>query len=217
MASEMTRERPSVWIWAALALLAATAVMSNTVLFRQVVQGKSDLTRNIPARIGEWELIEEYAASASEVQGLETSDIIKRTYGNGRHYMELVVAYIAHSSRKSAHAQEACLRGSGALVGSIGDVYWDGGRVHAKIISMDVRDRRQWVGYWYKIGNIYTADYLSSSLRMFLGGLIGKKAQGASLIRIMTPEARGEAQAQVQARMEDFTRALLPELQKNLP
>lgn len=213
----MASKRPSAWIWAALALLAASAVLSNTVLFQQVVQGRTEMAKHIPARIGEWELIDEHAASPSEVQGLETSDIIKRTYGNGRHYMELVVAYIAHSSRKSAHAQEACLRGSGAMVGSIGNVSWEGGRVNAKLISMDIRDRRQWVCYWYKIGDLHTADYLSSSLRMFLGGLAGRKSQGASLVRILTPEAKGESQSQVQARMQDFTHALLPELQKNLP
>lgn len=213
----MASRLPSPWILAGLALLAGTAVLSNTVLFRQVIQGTTELTRNIPHRLGDWELIEEYPATPSEVRGLETSDIIKRTYGNGRHYMELVVAYIAHSSRKSAHAQEACLRGSGAMVGSIGNLTLDGGRVGAKLISMDNRNQRQWVAYWYKIGDIYTADYLMSSLRMFLGGLVGQKTQGASLIRILTPESRGEGQAQIQDRMDNFTRALLPELQKNLP
>ena len=210
-------KRRLAWLWAALALLAASAALSNTVLFRQVVQGNTTLTGGISKRIGEWELVDEHAASASEVQGLETSDIIKRTYSNGRAYMELVVAYIAHSSRKSAHAQEACLRGSGALVGTIGDVVWEQGRVEAKLISIDVRDRRQWVCYWYKIGNTYTADYLSSSLRMFVGGLFGQKHQGASLVRLLTPEIRGETPEQIQVRLQDFTRGLLPELEKNLP
>ena len=106
----MTPGRQRILIGAALALLAASAALSNTVLFRQVVQGRTELTRGIASRIGAWQLIDEQPASASEVQGLETSDIIKRTYSDGRDYMELVVAYIAHSSRKSAHAQEACLR-----------------------------------------------------------------------------------------------------------
>ena len=213
----MTPDRQRILIGAALALLAASAALSNTVLFRQVVQGRTELTRGIASRIGAWQLIDEQPASASEVQGLETSDIIKRTYSDGRDYMELVVAYIAHSSRKSAHAQEACLRGSGALVGTIGDVSWEGGRVGGKLISIDVRDRREWVCYWYKIGNTYTADYLSSSLRMFLGGLLGNRNQGASLVRLLTPETRGESPERIQARMQDFTHSLLPELEKNLP
>ena len=214
----MAERKPSgLWLGAALGLLAASAVLSNTVLFQQVVQGRTELARGISQRIGEWELVDEHAATPSEVRGLETSDIIERTYSNGRSYMELVVAYIAHSSRKSAHAQEACLRGSGALVGSIGDVTWEDGRVRAKLISMDIRNRREWVCYWYKIGDTYTASYLSSSLQMFLGGLVGHKAQGASLIRLLTPESQGESQEQIQARMQDFTKALLPELQKNLP
>ena len=162
-------------------------------------------------------MVDEQPASPSEVQGLETRDIIKRTYSDGHDYMELVVAYIAHSSRKSAHAQEACLRGAGALVGTIGKVSWENGRVGGKLISIDVRDQREWVCYWYKIGNTYTADYLASSLRMFLGGLIGEKNQGASLVRILTPEARGESQSRIEARMQDFTHSLLPEREKALP
>lgn len=197
--------------------MAVSAWLSNTVLFRQTVAGKTELTRNIPSRIGEWELVEEAPASPAEVQGLETTDIIKRTYSNGRNYVELVVAYISHSSRKSAHAQEACLRGAGAMVGSIKDINLDSNRVLGKLISIDLHERRQWVCYWYKIGDIYTAAYLRSSLLMFLGGLIGEKTRGASLVRLLTPEVRGESQAQVQARLEDFTHFLLPELGRNLP
>jgi EpsI family protein len=217
----MTSGRQRLLLGAALAFLAVSAALSNTLLFRQTVQGQTDLARNISAHIGTWQLIDEQPASPSEVQGLETRDIIKRTYSDGRDYMELVVAYIAHSSRKSAHAQEACLRGAGALVGTIGAVTWEDGRVGGKLISIDLRDRRQWVCYWYKIGNVYTADYLASSLRMFLGGLLGgwmgNAHQGAALVRILTPENRGESREQIERRMRDFTHSLLPELEKHLP
>ncbi len=162
-------------------------------------------------------MIDEGAPSASEIQGLETVDIIKRTYTNGRDYMELVVAYIAHSSRKSAHAQEACLRGSGALVGSISDFQMQKNPVLGKLISLDIQNRKHWVCYWYKIGPIYTAQYLKSSLLMFMGGLMGNKQQGATLIRLLTPERAVESQAEVEARFEDFTQGLIPELQRVLP
>jgi EpsI family protein len=213
----MKPTRYYAWLALILAALAVSALVSNTLLFRQVVQGKSELTRNISHHIGPWQLVDEVQASASEIQGLETSDIIKRTYSDGRNYIELVVAYIAHSSRKSAHAQEACLRGAGAMVGSITDVKWEQGRLGGKLITIDLRERRQWVCYWYKIGNVYTADYLSSSLRMFLGGLFGKKQQGASMIRILTPETRGEKPEVILNRLQTFTHHLLPELEKNLP
>ncbi|MDQ3001645.1 MAG: EpsI family protein [Fibrobacterota bacterium] len=213
----MIADKRSLATLAALVLLGASAWLSNTRLFRQVVQGDTDLTRNISPRLGSWELVEEVPASASEVQGLETKDIIKRTYSNGRNHMELVVAYIAHSSLKSAHAQEACLRGAGAMVGSIGDLGLENDRVRSKLISIDLRDRRQWVCYWYKIGDTYTAQYLRSSLLMFVGGFFGKEHQGASLVRLLTPESRGESRAQIEGRMADFTRYLLPELEKNLP
>ncbi|MDB5103915.1 MAG: EpsI family protein [Fibrobacteres bacterium] len=213
----MTPKARGVWTLAALILMGISAVLSNTVLFRQTLQGTTRLTRNIPNTIGSWELVEQAAATPGEIKGLETTDIIKRTYSNGSSYMELIVAYISHSSRKSAHAQEACLRGAGALVGSISDVGLDGDRVMAKLISIDLRDRRQWVCYWYKIGHAHTARYLQSSFLMFLGGIIGHKNQGASLVRLLTPEGRGESPAQIKARIEDFTHFLVPELEKNLP
>jgi EpsI family protein len=206
-----------MWTGIALTLLAVSGWLSNTVLFQQTIQGRTTLTQNIPNRLGSWEMVRQSPVSESEIKGLETSDIIKRSYTNGSDYMELVVAYIAHSSRKSAHAQEACLRGAGALVGSIGDFEMENGRVIGKLISIDNQNRRQWVCYWYKIGQTYTAKYLESSLLMFLGGLTGKQQHGASLIRLLTPESVGESRDKIEARIEDFTQFLLPELEKNLP
>lgn len=202
---------------AALAALAAGALLSNTVLFRQVVQGTTDLTRNISPELGPWRLVEQAAATESEIRGLETRDIVKRTYGNGQEYIELVVAYIAHSSRKSAHAQEACLRGSGAMVGKIESRRLAGSPVLAKSLSLDLQNRKQHVYYWYKIGKVYTSDYLESSLKMFIGGLFGADAQGASLVRLLTPVRHGESQERIDARLEEFTRYLIPALEANLP
>jgi EpsI family protein len=156
-------------------------------------------------------------ATESEVRGLETRDIVKRTYANGGDYIDLVVAYIAHSSRKSAHAQEACLRGGGAMVGRIESRRLEKTPVLAKSLSLDLHDRQQHVYYWYKIGRTYTAEYLSSSLKMFLGGLFGGDTQGASLVRLMTPVRRGEPQVRVDARLEEFTVHLIPALEANLP
>jgi EpsI family protein len=199
------------------AALIGGAILSNTLLFRQTVQGNTTLTRNIPSQLGPWKLVDEAPASESEVRGLETSDIIKRTYSDGTDYVDLVVAYIAHSSRKSAHAQEACLRGTGAMVGRIESINLKRTPVLAKSLSLDLHNRQQHVYYWYKIGRTYTADYLSSSLKMFLGGLIGSKNQGASLVRLMTPVRRGEAIERIDTRLEDFTVHLIPALETNLP
>ena len=202
---------------AALFLLAGSAVLSNTILFRQSLQGTTDLTRGIPARLGPWELLEEEPATPSEIRGLETRDIIKRRYGNGKDQMELVVAHIARSSRKSAHAQEACLRGAGALVGSIRSVRMERSPVKAKVISIDFDGRRDWVYYWYKMGGDYSADYLGSSLKMFLRGLSGSGSGGTTLVRLLTPEGKGETSERIAARVEDFTFFLIPELGKRLP
>lgn len=200
-----------------LILLAGGSWLSNSALFRQEVQGTTDLTRNIPGRLGSWTLVAESPVTASEIRGLETRDVVKRTYTDGRDVVELVVAYIAHSSRKSAHAQEACLRGSGALVSRIHARKLDRTPILAKSISLDLRNQKQRVYYWYKIGDVHTSEYLKSSLMMFLGGLAGKDSRGASLVRLLTPERLGEPEDQINKRLEDFAFQLLPALQANLP
>jgi EpsI family protein len=213
----MNAGKARLWTVLTVAVLALSAWASNSSLFRQVVHSETDLARNIPATLGDWREVDESPASASEIRGLETRDIIKRRYSNGSQVMELVVAYIAQSNRKSAHAQEACLRGSGALVGSVTRRNLKNLPVYATVISIDNGNNRSWVYYWYKIGTTYTSDYLKSSLMMFMGGLVGKKTHGASLVRLLTPTEKGEPEALVQERIEDFTRVLLPELEKTLP
>ncbi len=209
--------RAYILLAAAFGLMAVTAWFSNRVWFRQDIHGDTQLTRNLPPVLGAWRLVEEVSPSEDEFKGLETRDIIKRTYSDGRSFIELVVAHIAHSSRKSAHAQESCLRGSGALVGNIYRKKLAGAPVDATVISIDSRNRKSLVNYWYKIGGIYTSDYFKSSYMMFMGGLVGRQSQGASLIRLLSPVATGETEALVQARLEQFTESLVPALEATLP
>lgn len=202
---------------AALGVLAASALVTNLFLFKQAVQGNTDLTRGINGVLGPWVQVETAAPTPGEIQGLETRDIIKRVYSDGSVYIELVVAYIAHSSRKSAHAQEACLRGSGALVSHVESRQLTSAPVMARSISLDIHDQRQQVYYWYKIGKLHTADYMTSSLKMFFGGVFGRDHQGTALVRLLTPVRRGESPAAVESRLEDFAGRLVPDLEKHLP
>jgi EpsI family protein len=213
----MNEKRIRPWVAMSFALLAVSTWLSQGRLFRQEVHADTALTRGLPSQIGKWRQVSENEVSAAEIRGLETRDIIKRTYTDGNSYIELVVAYIAQSNRKSAHAQEACLRGSGALVGSLERRNLRDSPVHATIISIDNGQGRSWVYYWYKIGDQYTSDYLKSSFKMFLGGLVGGKSHGASLIRLLTPSRKGEPETAIHLRLEDFTRSLLPELGSRLP
>ncbi len=201
-----------------LVLLAGSAWLSHTVLFRQDVQVDSDVTRHIASSLGRWHLIDESRPSENEIRGLETRDIIKRVYSDGHDMVELVVAYIARSSRKSAHAQEACLRGSGALVGELRREQVGNLPIKATIISIDHHNRRSWVYYWYKMGDTHTSEYLRSSWRMFVGGLIDKENRGTALVRILSPQRNlSETRENVQIRLQDFATELLPELENRLP
>lgn len=211
-------KRPSLLKIMLLVLMVLGAVLSNTVLFSQSIKSDTDLTRTLAPTLGPWQLFDEYAASEAEYRGLETRDITKRTYTDGESMIELVVAYIPESNRKSAHAQESCLRGSGALVGSISKRNLTRAPVQATVISIEQSTNKSWVFYWFKFGSEHSSAYLKANLKMFLKGLKGgKKNQGASLVRLLSPQRRGESPEKVQQRLEDFASYLVPELDKRLP
>jgi hypothetical protein len=53
---------------------------------------------------------------------------------------------------------------------------------------------------------------------MLISGLRGgKKSEGASLVRLLTNQERGESPAKVHARLEEFAGQLVPELNRRLP
>lgn len=201
----------------ALAILAGSAVITQAFLFKQVIQGHSDFTRNLSPQLGAWRSIRDMPISQTEIIGLETQDIKRSVYSDGMHSIELVVAYIAHSTRKSAHAQEACLRGAGALVSHLETVKFQDPAISGKLINLQFQNQKHWVLYFYKIGPHYTADYLRSSWLMFFGGLTGQEQKGSALIRLLTPEKPGESQETIQERLRQFSALLIPELEAKLP
>lgn len=201
-----------------LAALAVGAVLSNTVLFSQAMKGETDHTRAIAPALGPWTLIDETEPTDQEYRGLETRDIVKRSYSDGEHIVELVVAHIPQSNRKSAHAQESCLRGSGALVGAIARRALASAPVKATAISIEQGPSKAWVYYWFKFGPEHSSEYLKANLKMLVAGLRGgPKSEGASLVRLLTHQERGEPEAAVHRRLEDFARHLVPELDRRLP
>ncbi len=198
-------------------MLVVSGILTHALLFRQEIQGNTDFTRTLPLSLGKWSIIDEIPATENEIRGLETQDIVRRIYSDGKDVVELVVAYIAQSSRKSAHAQEACLRGAGAQVSTIENMTLPEVGISGKAIRLEYHDRRHWVFYYYKIGDIYTADYLRSSWLMFFGGLSGRQGQGSSLIRLLTPQRMGEEPEAAKARLSEFAKLLKPELESALP
>jgi len=209
--------KPQAKIILALTLLAASGFITQIAFFKQSVQGVTALTQSIPPTLGRWHLVASSPISESEIRGLETRDIVRRTYSDGQMNIELVVAYISQSSRKSAHAQEACLRGAGAMVGEIKTWQMPNTPVSSKLIALDFHNQRQWVCYWYKIGDLHTAAYLRSSWLMFFGGLSGRKTGGASLIRLLALQSPGQSPDAIRQGFDDFTASLLPDLKQRLP
>ena len=211
-------KRPLGLTLALFGLLIFAAFLSNTVLFSQGIKGQTDFTKLISEQLGPWRIMDHGIPSDQEYRGLETRDVIKRTYSDGEHLIELVVAYIPESNRKSAHAQESCLRGSGALVGSIQRKNLPRIAVDATVISIEHGQSKAWVYYWFKFGSEHSSAYLKANFKMLLAGLKGGKAPtGASLIRLHALQTRGEPGEKVQRRLDEFAAVLVPELNLRLP
>ncbi len=215
----MKTSRITVYVSLSIAflLLIVGAYLSHFVLFQQPIRVDSDYTKNIPQTIGRWSLIDVSTPSESEYRGLETKDIIKRTYSDGNQYIELVVAYIAHSNRKSAHAQEACLRGAGAMVGSIEHRNIANNAADVTSISVDYAQHKAWVYYWFKMGHLHSSRYLNLSWKLFLAGLLHGGHQGSALVRLLAYQNPMDNKADVQKHLEDFAENLIPVLNQTLP
>lgn len=210
----MTRRAALLTVAAALAL---TAFAGYFFLFRQTIQASTHFTLMISPQLGPWTALREGKVSAGEIRGLETSDVIRRHYRRGPSVIEAVIAHIPISNRKSAHAQEACLRGSGAMVSRLEKVSFPELPLKATHIEMDYAGRKVTVLYWYKFGHDHTSDYIRSIALMSLSALKGDGPRGSTLIRLLTPRGENETPDQALARLREFSRPLIGELNDKLP
>jgi EpsI family protein len=150
---------------------------------------------------------------------LETEDYLNRRFIVPGEPLVHVSIIFSMDNRKGTHPPDVCLAGSGEGIVAKETVGVDGipgrGGVDFRGLVVNNRDgSKTYYIYTYKCGKRYTDSFWMQQLLIMWNGLVDSNASGA-LIRFSTPIEQSPAEAR--SRCIDYIRAVIPQLDANLP
>ena len=206
---------------AAVILLGVTLLVSRTVDFREKVPLNQSLS-GFPLSVGEWTGVRT-AMEQRFLDVLKLSDyaIVDYRDPQGR-TVNLYVAY-NESQRKgeSSHSPDSCLPGSGWVFEDSGTVVLPaqaGTREPMRISRAVIRKdgERQLTYYWFPQRGRVLTNMFELKAYAFWDALTRRRTDGA-LVRLITPVYAGERSRDAEARLQEFTRQIVPVLDTFLP
>ncbi len=220
----------------ALSSLVVVCAMTTWWVYEEAKVNRGDVARNAVPRemviAGEKYQSIDGEMSKTEMAILQTTDYLKRRYGNGRYSdakreVDLTIVFSANN-RKGTHPPDVCLEGAGGRIVSkqLHEVSFESVE-EGKAVSKQVEVRElvsELQGfqtlhlYIYKCGDTYTPEYLTQQLIIFVNGLINRNSTGA-LIRVDVQIGRPDPLRLLEARKQALTAAaaFLPKIDQGLP
>ncbi|GMG83257.1 hypothetical protein LNKW23_24700 [Paralimibaculum aggregatum] len=198
----------------------AAAVWQFTPKPQPVVPERAPLVQ-FPNALGSWESVER-PVSSNILQVLRADDYLGRTYINQteREPVDLWIAYYDKLTEGSGiHSPEVCLPSGGWEVNAWqrAEITIDDGTVipvNRAIIRKG--SARQMVYYYFQqAGRRLTSDY-AAKFYTVVDSLTSGRTEGA-LVRLITPLAAGESEAEGAERLRRMLGLAIPELRMHLP
>lgn len=200
-----------------IALFFMAGFVSWGMYFKTYVQSDTVNIHTFPSKIGEWVAIE-LPVTEDEYAILETRNAFSRKYTNSQGQDLFLFIVYSENNRKVSHPPEVCYAGSGFTVvkREVDDVAQslDKKPLKANKLLMELGKRQQYVYYWFKVGDDFTASYWKQQSLIAFKSLVGQKASSA-LIRISSHIKDQDSQSSEQA-VESFSQAILPLLPEYL-
>lgn len=196
-------------------ILAAVAAFSIlTYLPNKNASDKEAQMADFPKRIGEWEATD-IPLSANDLAILETNNLIMREYKNVS-TQDIIYLYIIYSAgnRKVVHPPEICYSGGGATIIEKSTVPVTN-TIQANKFTVEDKDSRQLVSYWFRSGNFNTYNYMQQQLKMVINRTLRKKTSGA-MIRVSTTIKDNNQEAALSL-IKSFCGQIQPILDKYIP
>lgn len=205
----------------AVILLSATLALSQGVEFREKIPIKKSFDE-FPLRVGEWSGTRQ-SMEQKFVDTLDLSDyaIIDYQDGQGRGVNFYVAYYESQRKGESIHSPATCLPGSGWIFNEAGEATipipaGDGGSMRVNRAFMQKGAYKQLSYYWFpQRGRILTNAY-QLKIFVFWDALTKQRTDGA-LVRVITPVYEFEELKDAEARLQAFTREIVPLLAKFIP
>ena len=206
---------------AVIALLVPTLVLSQGIDFREKLPISRSLDQ-FPLQVGEWTGSRQ-SMEQRFVDSLDFSDYVIVDYRNPRtDRINLYVAYY-ESQRKgeSIHSPATCLPGSGWLIREAGATPFSIPGHNPALMKvnrayMEKMGSKQLSYYWFpQRGRILNNAY-QLKIYAFWDALTKQRTDGA-LVRLITPVSESEELKQADARLQEFTRLIVPMLGEYIP
>jgi EpsI family protein len=168
---------------------------------------------DFPKTVGEW-TSKDIPLSKRDFEILETTNLIMREYNNPKG--ETVYLYIIYSenNRRVMHPPEICYTGGGSTIIEKSVVQITN-NIKANRFTIEDKDLRQLVVYWFKTANLNTYSYIKQQLKMVTDRMLGKKISGA-MIRMST-NFKENGQEAALGLIKSFANQIEPLLTKYVP
>ena len=199
---------------------AATGVMTSGR--PEAIPQRTATFAEFPSRLGEWTGRVQRMESIL-VDALNFDDYILADYtrSTGEQINFYVAYYESQRAGSSIHSPSSCLPGGGWLMQDFSQVTVDDIRVNGKPLRVNRSiikkgDARQLVYYWFQErGRVLTNEYLVK-LYLLNDAITMNRSDGA-LVRLVMPIPPTMDVASVEPRLVEFTRLVVPQLERFIP
>jgi exosortase D (VPLPA-CTERM-specific) len=204
---------------AVVVLLGLTLVLSKTVEFREHMPIKKPLGE-LPLQLAEWTGKRDQMEQQF-IDALHFTDYAMVDYeGPGGKSINFYTAYY-ESQRKGegTHSPETCLPGSGWLFREAGptDVQIGPGRsIRVNRAFMEKMGQRELTYYWFAMRGRTLTSLYQVKFYTFWDALVRQRSDGA-LVRLITPIYQAEKMEDAEARLQGFTKLIVPVLRAYIP
>ncbi|MBU4415146.1 MAG: VPLPA-CTERM-specific exosortase XrtD [Proteobacteria bacterium] len=205
----------------AVILLGATFAFSQGIEFREKIPIKKSF-EYFPVNVGQWSGVQQ-SMEQKIIDTLDLDDYIIIDYKDslGRSINFYVAYYESQRKGESIHSPETCLPGSGWIFNQAGAATIplsanDDGFMKVNRAFMQKNGYKQLSYYWFpQRGRILTNAY-QLKIFVFWDALTKQRTDGA-LVRLITPVYESEELKDAEARLQGFTREIVPVLGEFLP
>ena len=205
----------------AVILLGATLALSQGVEFREKIPIAKSFDE-FPVQIGEWSGTRQ-SMEQKFVDELDLSDYVTMDYQNkqGKSVNFYVAYYESQRKGESIHSPATCLRGGGWIFNQAGAVTipvtaYGSSFMNVNRAFMQKGAYKQLSYYWFPHrGRILTNAY-QLKIFAFWDALTKQRTDGA-LVRVITPVYESETLKYAEARLQEFTKEIVPVLAGYIP
>ena len=212
-------KNPSNQVLLIFLTLAATAIISWSLFFKQAVEKDTVDIIHFPKTIGTWNSVD-LGITKDEFAILETSNAFVRLYTNSvdRSQIYLYLVY-SQTNRKVAHPPEICYTGSGlTIMEDVHDaipVQYKNLTIQANRLRLTKGNFNQIAYYWFKVGDHFTSNYWKEQILIVYYTLLGGHPSSA-LIRV-SADIKDNDVNKIATNIKSFVNLITPQLFVYLP